>query len=259
MAKKREKKPKAQKLKKVPYRFLPRAEHEAMYELLDALVEAHHEELREAKIALLFNNSWQPDVDGNRRLVQAQLVQEFYRELSADVESFDLAIILHEQFWTDESVTPEKRRAVLDHALCYFDQRRDKGLEHEQNERGRRIYRMRTEPIKEFPEIIERHGCYLHQLEQLQQSMDRARATANSSWPGYQSLRDELAAAGATVPLEIIQTWSEDERREARTWALVRADRVGQVMDSRPPKFVLEAVPGGTIEQTIAPAETVPF
>lgn len=142
MAKKREKKPKAQKLKKVPYRFLPRAEHEAIYELLDAIVEAHHEDLRDAKIALLFNNAWQPDVDGNRRLVQARLVNEFARELADDVEGFDLAIEIYEQFWTDESVTAEKRRAVLDHALCYFDARRDKSLEHELNERGRRLYRL---------------------------------------------------------------------------------------------------------------------
>jgi hypothetical protein len=254
MARKREKRPKAQKLKKVPYRFLPRAEHEAMYELLDALVEAHHEDLSDAKIALLFNNAWQPDVDGNRRLVQSQLVQEFYRELSDDVVGFDLAIVIHEPFWMDETVTPEKRRAVLDHALCYFDARRDKSLEHEVNERGRRIYRMRTEPIKEFPEIIERHGFYLNQLEQLQQVMERARARADSSWPGFQSLRDELAAAGASIPLEIIQTWSEDERREARTWALVRADRVGQVMDSRPPRVVLEALPGGTLLQDVTVA-----
>ncbi|HYM24945.1 MAG TPA: putative metallopeptidase [Vicinamibacterales bacterium] len=260
MAKKREKKPKPQRLKKVTVTVLERAEHERMYELLDALIEEHHDDLREAKIKLAWNTSWQPDVDGRVVLGKCILRRDLDREL-ADV---DAVIAIHEKFWTHDTTTPQMRRALLDHELCHLMPRLDGAGEQMQDERGRKVWRMRKHDIEEFSEIVERHGCYKRDLEQFQQAMDRARArTSGDAWIGYSRLQEQLRAAGAGIPLDVITTWTEDQRREAMTWAIVRAEHVGQVFETKPPAFVLEAIPGGTLTQSVAvtpaPAETVPF
>ena len=37
-----------------------------------------------------------------------------------------------------------------------------------------------------------------------------------------------------SIPLDVIVAWSDDERREARTWALVRRDSLGQRVEQLP-------------------------
>src|SRR5438105_593835 len=209
------------KPKKVSYRLITNGTDEgrAMYRLLRELVTAHHPDLLGAQIALAWCTSWKPDVDGIVTLGKCKKASDLDRELAV----YDFIILLRESFWTDPLVTDAQRRALLDHELCHAAVKLDDHGEPVEDERGRTVYRVRKHSIEEFTEIVERHGTYKRDLETFATALDRARHKADDTWVGYSSLREDLRLAGVSIPIEVIVAWSDDERREARTWALVRA------------------------------------
>lgn len=131
-----------------------------MYTLLDELVEKHHEELSEARIALAWNTAWKPDVDGHCVLGKCRKTTDLDRELAA----YDFVIILRREFWYHDKVTTTQRTALLDHELTHATVRLDKHGEPVIDERGRQVYRLRTHDIEEFGCIIQRYGLWKHDL-----------------------------------------------------------------------------------------------
>lgn len=155
---------KPRKSKVVSYELLGRSNvvHFPIYALLDELIEAHHDDLRLARIALAWCTSWTPDVDGRVTLGKCKRASDLDRELA----SFDFIVLLRRGFWMDERVTDAQRRALLDHELMHAALKRDAQGEPVEDERGRLVYRIRKHDLEEFTAIVQRHGLYKADLEQ---------------------------------------------------------------------------------------------
>lgn len=142
-----------------------------MYPMLNKLVEQHHEELTNARIALAWNTAWKADVDGRLKLGKCKKASDLDRELAA----FDFVVMLQMEWWQNASVTDDQRRALLDHELCHATVRLDREGEPMRDERGRVVYRTRKHDIEEFSEIVERHGLYKRDLERFASAMRRSK------------------------------------------------------------------------------------
>jgi Putative phage metallopeptidase len=214
----------ARKLKPVSVRFIkPDSEiGQRMYALLRELVLRYHDEIADAKIALAWQTTWQPDVDGRVTLGQCKKVGDLEREV-ADLHAFDFVILLQQEFWQDPRVTETQRRALLDHELTHAAVKLDEAGDAVIDECGRVAYRVRKHDLEEFSDIAARYGCWKRDLEVFASALDRARAKP-PSWVGYTRLREQLIAVGATIPLDTIRSWSETERRTAQTWAEIRLE-----------------------------------
>ncbi len=167
----RKKTPRAATARRIGYELIVRdnvAGH-PIYALLDEIVFAHHEHLKPARIALAWCLTWQPDVDGRVKLGQCKKSSDLDRELVA----FDFVILLRRAFWRDERVSDAQRRALLDHELCHAARQNDKHGDPAVDERGRAVWRIRRHDIEEFSEIVERHGIYSRDLENLAGALRR--------------------------------------------------------------------------------------
>lgn len=143
---------------------------EPMYQLLADLIVEHHEDLEQARIALAWCTSWQPDVDGRVTLGKCKKASDLDRELS----QWDFIILLRKSFWTEERVTLAQRRALLDHELCHAAVKLDGNGEPVIDERGRRVYRVRKHDLEEFTAVVERHGLWKRDLEMFAAAMRRS-------------------------------------------------------------------------------------
>lgn len=164
---------KPSKPKKVSYQLIP-AQSETgkpIYRMLREIVEADHEELRDANIVLGWCTAWRPDVDGNEILGQTKRASDLDRELAA----YDFIILLNRPLWLDDRLDEHKRRAILDGLVCYADVKLDKHLEPVVDERGRKVYRKRREDFRGFRSNVDRYGIYSDQLAALAKSLAASR------------------------------------------------------------------------------------
>lgn len=213
--------PKKLKIKKLSYRLIDQDSEagRGLYPMLRDLVETHHEDLKDARIALAWCLSWKPDVDGRVTLGKCKKASDLDRELTA----YDFVIILSREFIENGLVTDDQRCALLDHELSHAAVKYDERGEPVYDERGRTVYRTRKHDIEEFSSIVERHGCWKKDLEFFASALRKAERRA-SDWVGYQHTRDQLAAIGIDVPLERVMEWSDDDRREADIYARVQRE-----------------------------------
>lgn len=162
--------PKTPKAPKVAYTLLTREDHAADYQRLDALVDAHHEELRQANIGLAFCNSWKADADGIKTLGKCKRASALDREL----HEYDIVVLLNEEWWKNEQVTSLQKDALLDHELCHATVKEDAFGDPVRDERDRIVYRMRRHDLEEFACIAERYGVWKRDLEKFAQALRRA-------------------------------------------------------------------------------------
>lgn len=238
------------KLKKVPYRFIEPDTDEGrpLYAVLRDLVttKPRHRELDRvhARIALAWNVSWTPDVDGRETLGRCHKVSDLHREVS-DIDAYDFVVILQQDFWTRMWVTDLHRRALLDHELCHATVVLDKHGDPVIDERGRTVFRIRKHDVEEFACILEDYGCWKGDLVVANEAIKRAEQRTSAHWIGFTSLQAELAKAGKPgIPLHVVMGWTEDQRREAATWAILKNDLPERFQDPAnvlPPMFVIEA------------------
>jgi len=163
----------APKPKKVSYELIARDSvvGHPMYCLLDELVDAFHVELQHARIALAWCTSWQADVDGRVTLGKCKKASDLDRELS----QFDFIILLRQVFWQHEQVTAQQRRALLDHELHHASPKLDpKTGDQVYDERERPVWRTRKHDLEEFTDIVERYGCWTHEIEAFYSALRRA-------------------------------------------------------------------------------------
>ena len=78
----------------VAYTLLTRDAQPEMYARLDALVDAHHQELIGAKIALAWCTAWRIDTDGKQQLGKCKRASALDRELAA----WDIVILLNREY-----------------------------------------------------------------------------------------------------------------------------------------------------------------
>lgn len=143
----------------------------AMYSMLNRVVEAHHGELTQARIALAWARSWNADADGRVKLGQCKRVGDPEREM----HGYDFVIILRALFWQDGQVTDEQREALLDHELCHAAIDYDADLEPKRDQLGRICYRIRKHDVEEFTQIIARRGVWKRDLEAMAQALERSK------------------------------------------------------------------------------------
>src|SRR5574341_1335574 len=165
MPRRRVKVPKAkkQRSKRVSYELIKRdsVAGKPIYALVNQLVEKHHEELTNARIAVAWNLSWRADVDGRVKLGQLKKASDLDRELAP----FDFVIMLRKEFFDLAETTDAQRLALIDHELCHGDVRLDKDGEPMVDSKGRTLYRMRRHDVEEFSAVVGRHGLYKRDLE----------------------------------------------------------------------------------------------
>ncbi len=134
-----------------------------VYAMLAELIRDHHEELKPARFAIAWNLTWQPDADGRTKIGMCKRASDLDRELAA----FDFVILLRRAFWKDDRVTDAQRRALLDHELEHAARAETKNGEPAVDERGRPVWRIRKHDIEEFSAIVDRHGMWSRDLENL--------------------------------------------------------------------------------------------
>lgn len=157
--------------KKLSYKIIKKrdANGERMHAMMAFLIEKHHEDLTRARIGLAWNQTWKPDNDGRATLGKCKLVGSLDREFM----EFDFIIILLREWWEDADVTEDHQKALLDHELCHAMPVLDKNGEPKEDERGRKLWRMRKHDIEEFSQIVDRYGCYTQDLGAFATAMKR--------------------------------------------------------------------------------------
>lgn len=164
---------KPKKLKKVAVELIPsgdRSRH-PLYKLLDAILKAHHEHLRKAKIALAWNKAWRADVDGRLVLGKCKKATDLDRELA----EHDFVILLNQEAW--EQLTEPQRLALFDHQLSHCQQVRDEAGRQKEDERGRLVWRIRKHDVEDFRDVIARNGCYTADLADFVRTAVEAKQT----------------------------------------------------------------------------------
>lgn len=193
-----------------------------IYARMDALMHLHHEHLlrSEARIALMWNTSWEPDDDGRCTVGTCERVNDKHRELlGASGASFDFIITLRKKTWEDIRTSEKVKDAILDHELTHAEIKTQEG-EPVEDERGRKVYRIRKHDIEEFSSIARRYGCYRVDLEEFAAALE-ASSVQSQDFIGPTALQRTLAEAGADLTLATIAAWSGDEKRSAYEWALL--------------------------------------
>jgi hypothetical protein len=217
------------KPKQLPYLLIDRFTDPGrnLYAALDALIEQHYEDLKDARIALVWALTWQPDVDGNVRLGAAQRASDLGRELAP----YDFAIQLSKTFFEEPLTTDQMRRYVLDTELAHCMVKYDADGDAVVDQKGRPVYRMRDFDTKCFSFVVERYGPDITKsLQQFTAALERV--AARTAWVGFRGLREQLAAAGADIGIDTIGTWTEAERRAADKWAYVVAELKRRQVDA---------------------------
>lgn len=231
---------KAKRPKDVAYTLLPPTSDVAkpMYEDLYRLVDAHHPELTNARIALAWCTSWKPDVDGRVTLGKCKKASDLDRELAP----YDFVILLSQDFWQHPNVTTLQRTALLDHELMHATIAYDENGEPKVDARNRTVYRVRKHDLEEFSDVAARYGCWKRDIEAFMAAVQRAQSR-DRTWVGYQGLRERLSAAGVDVPLERIQEWDDQQRREADDYAAMRRElsKGGALFDLTEPEHITAA------------------
>lgn len=124
---------------------------ENVVELMREVKEEHHPELDEATIDVVFKDSM-PKKDGRAQLGKVRKVSSVYQAL---VEA-DFIITLNYEAW--QKLTPDKRRALLDHQLCHCQPKiDDMGMVEG--------WKTRKHDFEEFAEVIDRHGPWDRQVQ----------------------------------------------------------------------------------------------
>lgn len=242
------------KAKAVPYRLIHPESPDGvrLYGWLSELLEAHHQDVLDARFALAWHVGWKPDDDGHLTLGQCRKSSDLEREIQ-DVSAFDFVILLNQNFFEDPLVSDTQRRAVLDHELCHASVKLDDQGAPEIDERGRVTYRIRKHDLEEFASIAERYGCWKRDIEAFAKSLTRARSA--ESWIGFSGLQAQLLSVGVPVALDAIATWSEAERREAAIWVSTFRDATpGTTIDASCPPHVLSALHVNPPQRSVHPS-----
>ena len=132
----------------------------AIYILLDELIATVHKDLEPAKILIAWRIGYKADKDGKLILGQCRKASDVAKELQAH----DFIILINRESWA--TFSPEQKRALLDHELCHAAPLMDDndGTQKE-DERGRKLWRIRKHDIEEFTDVVRRNGIYKTDLE----------------------------------------------------------------------------------------------
>ena len=181
--------------KKVSYQLVPRDSDEGrpVYAILDRLIERYHEHLTNARIAIAWNLTWQPDVDGRCTLGKCKKASDLDRELAP----YDIVVMLRHEFFEDAEVTDAQREALIDHELSHAEIVRDDNGEPKRDTKDRVLYRIRKHDLEEFTDVVRRHGLWKADIESFAAALERARQTKGKT--PEQIAADRASATDAAI------------------------------------------------------------
>lgn len=180
----------AKKKKESTYEVISREDGADLYALMEELVDNHHPELKDARIAIAWRRGWKADPDGRTILGQMKKASDLDRKL----HSYDFVILLNREVWEAVDFNESQRRALLDHELCHGAIARDGEGEPRYAPDGRTVYRTRKHTIEEFHEIVERHGQWKGDIQSF---VERAMA---AGVPQQLTLADKETIAQSPAP-----------------------------------------------------------
>lgn len=193
----------------------------SIHALVRELVDAHHEELREARIAIAWANAWKPDQDGYIVCARISRASDLDRELAP----YDLVLQINREWYYRPSTTAFLQRVKIDAALQSVTVRHDGNGDPAHDERWRPLYRGVKPDVQEYKVIIERYGIYSGDVERLEMAMQRAKyGRVPGEWIAATRLQAQLKTIGVEVPTDEINAWTQHEREEIAQWVQVRAD-----------------------------------
>lgn len=185
---------KEKKRKRVTVRLLKRehaGEVTEPYQIMERLRAAHHGNLEGAKIGIAWRLGWRADGDGHLKLGQCKKRSDLDREL----DGFDFMILLNNEAWA--GLTTKQREALVDHELCHAQIVLDDDGQPKKDDRGRFVCRIRKHDTEEFRIVVERHGLWTADLEEI------ARAAINDAdrplLKKFKAEADGAAARGVSV------------------------------------------------------------
>ena len=151
--------------KKINFLIIPEQDANGLvpapYKLLKEVRDKHHGDIKEARIALAWRLRTKADKDGHIVLGKCIKVSDLYREYA----DYDFIITLNKEFWEDLAVTKEQQVALLDHECCHAAPTYNGETgEHEVDERGRYLFRLKQHDVEEFYEIVQRNGLWKRNL-----------------------------------------------------------------------------------------------
>jgi len=133
-----------------PYRLAPKVQEAAQ-----ELIARYHPHLQEARIAYLFRQgSWTSR--GRTVYGRARTASALWRFVSG----IDLVLVLHEETWQD--LGRKGRKALLDHQLSHF-------TPPSEDRQGYPRWGIAEQDIREFSQVIQRHGICIHGSRALQE------------------------------------------------------------------------------------------
>jgi hypothetical protein len=122
-----------------------------IYELLRELVAAHHTELADAQIDLVWIHDVKPDCDGHLTWGKAKKVGP----LEKVFHSADFVIQINAVVWRE--LPPMPRRALLDHELMHCGTKTD--------DDGDETHYLRKHDVEDFVPIVRRYGLWKSDVE----------------------------------------------------------------------------------------------
>ncbi len=133
-----------------PYRLAPKVQEAAR-----EVIARYHPHLQEARIAYLFRQgSW---ISRGRTVYgKARIAPALWRFISG----IDLVLVLHEETW--QNLSRKGRKALLDHQLSHF-------TAPSTDKQGNLRWGIAEQDIREFSQVIQRHGICIHGSRALQE------------------------------------------------------------------------------------------
>jgi hypothetical protein len=132
------------------------------YTFLSDIVERHHPYLSEARIALMWAHRFKADKDGHLTWGTTQKVSSREQQFHAH----DFIICLNATVW--QELTPEHKRALLDHELCHCGAATD--------DEGEVTYRVVKHDLEAFVAEVNRHGMWRPAIQALVEAAVASRA-----------------------------------------------------------------------------------
>jgi hypothetical protein len=209
--------------KKLSYELIPQHSDvgQPIHALVSELVDAHHEGLRDARIAIAWALAWKPDQDGYIVCAKISRPSDLDRELAP----YDLVLQINREWYYRPSTTVFLRRVKLDTALVSVTCRYGGDGAPVHDERLRPLYRGVRPDVQEYKVILERYGIYSSEIERLEMAMQRAKyGRVPGEWIAATRLQAQLKTINLDVPVEAINAWTQNERYEIAQWVQVRAD-----------------------------------
>ena len=132
------------------------------YRILQELIDEHRDDLKEAKIEILWRSGWRSDADGFTQMLAVKKAGDVDRALSVKA---DFAVLLNKENFP--RLNDRLKTVYMHHALCHMKPMMDSDGEQKQDDKGRKMWRIvKRHDIEQFSEIVKLYGNDCLQLDE---------------------------------------------------------------------------------------------